>query len=287
MLIHRTAIVHPEARLEPGVEVGAYSVIGKNVTIEAGTKIGSHVVIDSNSRIGPDCKVFSHAVIGSDPQDLKYRGAESWVEIGAGTIIREFVTINRGSKEGAVTRVGNGTLLMTGVHVAHDCQVGNNVIMVNLATLGGFCEVEDCAVIGGLAVAHQFVRVGKMTMVGGTAGLLQDAPPYMMVFGTAPARVVNINTVGLRRNGVSSEVRAHLRHAFKVLYRSGLTTNQALEEIERTIPPGEEVRHLLEFFRNSSRGTCTAVRPIAVGDSSAPSVGNPFYDELTAGIPAT
>lgn len=288
MLIHRTAIVHPDAKLEPSVEVGAYSVIGKDVTILAETRVGSHVVIDKNTRIGANCRIFSHAVLGSDPQDLKYKGSDSWVEIGGGTVIREFVTVNRGSTEGAVTRVGAGCLLMTGVHIAHDCQVGNGVIMANLATLGGFCEIENNAVIGGLAVAHQFVRIGTMTMVGGTAGLLQDAPPYMMVFGPAPARVVNINSIGLRRNGVTSDVRSHLRQAFKILYRNGMTTNQALDEIERTLPSSDEIKHLLQFYRNSSRGLCQAVHAVAVGETSAAgSADNPFFDELTAGIPAT
>jgi UDP-N-acetylglucosamine acyltransferase len=287
MLIHRAAIVHPEARLEPGVEIGAYSVIDRGASVEADTRIGSHVVIGKNVRIGPGCEVYSHAVIGTDPQDLKYDGNESSVEIGEGCKIREFVTVNRGSKAGAATRVGEQTLLMTGSHIAHDCQIGSNVIMANLATLGGHCAVEDHAVLGGMAVAHQFVRIGKMAMVGGTSGLMQDAPPFMMVFGPAPARVVNVNHVGLKRNGVPPEVRLHLRQAFHLLYRQNLSIDQALARIEEELPPSDEMTYLLEFYRTSQRGICRASLQVAEAASDEDSARQDHFDDLTTSIPAT
>jgi len=285
MLIHRTAIVHPEVRLEPGVEIGAYSVIGKGSVVEADTKIGSHVVIGENVHIGPGCEIHSHAVIGTAPQDLKYDGAVSYVEISEGCKIREFVTINRGSKKGSVTRIGSHTLLMTGVHIAHDCQIGSHVIMANLATLGGHCVVEDYAVLGGMAVAHQFVRVGKLAMVGGTSGLMQDAPPFMMVFGPAPARVININHVGLKRNGVPPEIRMHLRQAFHILYRQGLTVEQALRKIEEEIPRSEYTEYLVSFYRTSQRGICRAT--LAISETQDELKGKDFFDEFTTSIPAT
>jgi len=285
MLIHRAAIVHPEARLEPGVEIDAYSVIDQGAVIEADTHIGSHVVIGKNVRIGRGCEVYSHAVIGSDPQDLKYDGVDSFVEIGEACRIREFVTVNRGSKPGSVTRVGDRTLLMTGAHIAHDCQIGADVIMANLATLGGHCAVEDHAVLGGMAVAHQFVRVGKMAMVGGTSGLMQDAPPFMMVFGHAPARVVNVNHVGLKRNGVPPEVRLHLRQAFHILYRQNLPIDRALAKIEEELPPSEELSYLVAFYRSSERGICRA--SLEVSEAEKEEGREEFFDDLTTSIPAT
>ncbi len=285
MLIHRTAIVHPESHLESGVEIGAYSVIGRGCVIEQDTYVGSHVLIGENVRVGPRCKIYSHTVIGSDPQDLKYDGSLSFVEIGEDCRIREFVTVNRGSKKGSITRVGASTLLMTGVHIAHDCQIGNHVIMANLATLGGHCVVEDYAVMGGMAVAHQFVRIGRMAMVGGTSGLMQDAPPFMMVFGPAPARVININHVGLKRNGVPPETRMHLRQAFHFLYRSGLSVEQALRRIEEDIPPSEHVSYLVEFYRSSRRGICRAT--LAVSEAEKETERPEFFDEFTTSIPAT
>jgi len=286
MLIHRTAIVHPEARLEPGGEIGAYSVIGRNVFIGADSVVGSHVVIAENTTIGAGCRIASHAVIGTDPQDLKYNGEPSYVEIGEGVDIREFVTINRGSKKGSVTRVGDKTLLMTGAHIAHDCQVGKGVIMANLATLGGHCKVEDYAVLGGMAVVHQFVRIGKIAMVGGTSGLMQDAPPFMMVFGPAPARVVNVNNIGLNRHGVAPEVRLHLRQAFHILYRQNLTVSGAIAKIEETLPPSEELNYLLAFYRSSERGICRAKLEVAAAPE-AEAEPREFPDEFTTSIPAT
>lgn len=285
MLIHRTAIVHPEARVDTGCEIGAYAIIGRNVSIGADTLIGSHVIIGENTTIGPGCKVYAHAVIGTDPQDLKFNGETSYVEIGQGVHVREFVTINRGSKKGAVTRIGDNTMLMTGVHIAHDCQVGKHVIMANLATLAGHCKIEDYAVLGGMAVVHQFVRVGKIAMVGGTSGLIQDAPPFMMVFGTAPARVVNVNNIGLKRRGVTPEVRLALRQAFHILYRQSLSTKDAIAKIEDTIPASDEMAYLLNFYRSSERGICRA--KLSVAEGAVEGEGGDYFDELTTSIPAT
>ncbi|MEP0813788.1 MAG: acyl-ACP--UDP-N-acetylglucosamine O-acyltransferase [bacterium] len=296
MLIHRTAIVHPEAEIAPGVEVGAYSVIGRGCSIGAETKIDSHVVIQENTTIGNGCRIYSHAVIGTDPQDLKYKGQPTFCEIGDGTLIREFVTINRGSTEGSVTRVGSNAMLMTSVHIAHDCQIGDRVIMANLATLGGHCQIGEGSVIGGKAVAHQFVRVGKYAMVGGTSGLMQDVPPFMMAFGQAPAKIVNINAVGIMRNGYSKEDRANLRRCFHLLYRNGNSLAEALEKIEEEFKSGAPLE-LVQFFRESKRGTCRPVGRNTWVDSRLNNDAQPqefreaeedeFFDELTASLPAT
>ncbi|MCH7472677.1 acyl-ACP--UDP-N-acetylglucosamine O-acyltransferase, partial [bacterium] len=205
MSIHATAMVHPDARLGPDVSVGAYAIIGPGVAVGRGTAIESHAVIDQNTRIGEDCHIYSHAVIGSDSQDLKYAGEPTYLEVGDRTVLREYVTLNRGSREGSVTRVGSDCMLMTGVHIAHDCQLGDHVVMANLATLAGHITVGDGVVIGGLAAFHQFLRVGQLAMVGGTAGVMQDVPPYCMVQGAPPATVRALNLVGLARAGVGEK----------------------------------------------------------------------------------
>jgi UDP-N-acetylglucosamine acyltransferase len=292
MLIHKTAIVHPDAELAPGVEIGAYSIIGKNVRIGTETKIGSHVVVEENTEIGSGVKISPHAVIGGDPQDLKWKGQNTYCAIGDDTVIREFVTIHRGSVEGNVTRVGGKCFLMSNVHIAHDCQIGSDVTMANLATLGGHCRVDDGAVLGGMCVAHQFVHIGKYAMIGGTAGLMQDVPPFMMAFGTAPAKIVNINHIGIRRAGYSREDRANLRFCFRLLYRNGLSFKEALDKIDSEFEDGPPVE-LVKFFRESRRGTCKPVSRVTymeavVHEGERFRTGQSgFYDELTTSLPAT
>jgi UDP-N-acetylglucosamine acyltransferase len=292
MLIHRTAIVHPSVEMAPGVEVGAYAVIGKNVKLGAETKIGSHVVIEANTEIAAGCKIYSHALIGDDPQDQKWKDQPTHCTIGEGTTIREFVTIDRGSVEGNVTRIGKHCFLMGYVHVAHDCQVGDKVIMANLATLAGHCRVDEGAVLGGMCVAHQFVHIGKYAMIGGTTGMMQDVPPFMMAFGHAPAKIVNINAVGLKRAGYSREDRANLRYCFRLLYRNGLGMREALNKIESEFKVGPPVE-LVKFFRESKRGTCRPVGRVTYMESvihegdRVRSGQDEFYDELTTSLPAT
>jgi len=257
MLIHRTAIVDPQARLGEGVRLGAFSVIGPGVVIGAGSEIGSHVVVERDTLIGAGCHVHSHAVIGGDPQDLSWRGGHSFCEIGAGTVIREYATVNRGSHGEAVTRVGRQCLLMAGVHVAHDCQVGDRVIMANLATLAGHVIVEERAMIGGLAAFHQFVRVGRLAMVGGTAGVMQDVPPFCMVQGAPPATVRGLNLVGLKRTGVDERSITALKHCFRLMFRRGMTRENALAEIASSVEQTPEVAHFAAWFKAASqRGVC-------------------------------
>lgn len=258
--VHKTAVIHPGAILEKDVDIGPYSVIGPDAQIGAGTKIGAYVVIQGKTILGRDNRVFTGSVIGSESQDLKAQDSQAAVEIGDENTIREYVTINRSSKGSGVTRIGNSTLIMTGAHIAHDCQIGDSVVMANMATLGGHCMVEDHAIVGGFTVAHQFVRIGRLCMVGGTSGLLQDAPPYMTVFGQAPARVVNVNFLGLKRHNIAKEVRAEIRKAFKILYYLSLPVKEATARIERDLIRFPEIEHLIEFLKTSTRGFCKGTK---------------------------
>jgi UDP-N-acetylglucosamine acyltransferase len=255
MLIHRTAIVHPEAELGVDVQVGAYSVIGPGVTIGAGTIIDSHVVVDRNTRIGSNCRIHSHAVVGGDPQDKSFKpGHLAFLEIGDRNTIREMVTINRGCHSAdKTTRLGSDCLLMTGVHIAHDCQVGSFVTMANLATLAGHVVVEDRVTMGGLSAVHQFVRIGKLCMVGGTAGIMADVPPFCMVQGAPPATVRGLNLVGLSRNGVDSDTQRALKQCFRLFLRRGMTRENAIAEIKASVTMYPEVQHFLNYISVSSR----------------------------------
>jgi UDP-N-acetylglucosamine acyltransferase len=251
--IHETAVVHPNARIGKDVEIGPYAVIGDNVLIGDGTRISAHVVIDGWTSIGKNCKIFPGATIGVEPQDLKYAGEKSYTFIGDNTTIRECVTVNRATGEGEETRVGSNCLLMAYVHVAHNCIVGNHVIMANAATLAGHVVVEDRAVIGGLSGIHQFVKIGRNAMIGGASKVTQDVPPFVTVDGH-PAKVSGINNVGLSRAGYSPETRRVIKHAYRILYRSGLSLPQAIAVMEQELEACEPIEHLLRFLRNVERG---------------------------------
>jgi len=257
--IHRTAIVHPKAKLGPGVSVGPYAVIESSVTIGAGTKIGSHCVIEGRTTIGSECEIFTGAVIGSIPQDLKYRGEASTLVIGDRNKIREYVTINPGTAGGGNTTViGSDCLLMAYSHVAHDCLVGNHVVIANSAALAGHITVEDRAVIGGLVGVHQFVRIGALSIVGGCSRVIQDIPPYAMCVGY-PARVFGLNTEGLLRAGISDQVKRRLHRAFRLLFYSKLSLPHALDQVVQDIERCPELDQLLAFMRQpSKRGVCRA-----------------------------
>ena len=252
--IHETAVIAPGARIAKNVEIGPYSVIGENVEIGEGTKIGPHVVIHGWTQIGRDCRIFQGASIG-EPQDLKFKGEKSYTFIGDRTTIREGATIHRATGEGEETRVGSDCLLMALTHVAHNCVVGNHVIMSNLASLAGHAIVEDRAVIGGMAGVHQFVKIGRNAMVGGMSKLTQDVVPYTIVDGR-PAKVVGLNAVGISRAGIPLESRRNIKKAYKLLYRSGLSLQQAIAVIEQEVDSCEEVEHFLRFLRNAERGIC-------------------------------
>jgi UDP-N-acetylglucosamine acyltransferase len=252
-LIHPTAVIHPGAELHPTVQVGAYAVIGENVKIGAGTIVGAHAVIEGNTQIGECNHIFPGAAIGLEPQDLKYGGSHTKVIIGNGNKIREYVTINRATKEGEATVIGNNNLLMAYAHVAHNCVIEDSAIITNSVALAGHVHIESKAVIGGVLGIHQFVRIGQMAMVGGMSRIDRDVPPYMLVEGN-PSRVRSLNQVGLKRAGVGDldggKVYLSLKKAFRILYRSGLSFNQALEQLD-LLPDSKELQHLRQFLQLS------------------------------------
>ena len=255
MEIHNTSIIHPKAKLAEGVKVGPFSVIGENVTIGSGTEIGQGCAVEGYTSIGKNCRLFTGAVIGSPPQDLKYKGEKSFIEIGDGSIFGEYVTVNPGTEEGGKTVIGNNNLLMAYSHVAHDCIIGNNCIIANVGTLAGYVTIEDYSVIGGIVAVHQFCRVGKLSIIGGCSKVVQDIPPFSTCDGH-PTKVYGLNLVGLKRAKVPRETIHNLKETFKILFNSGLSISHALEKVEKEIPKGEEISYLTEFVKSSRRGIC-------------------------------
>lgn len=248
-LIHPTAVIHPGAELHPTVQIGAYAVIGTNVKVGPGTTIGPHVVLEGPTEIGARNQIFTGAVIGSEPQDLKYDGAPSWVRIGDDNRIREYVTINRATGAGEATVIGNNNLLMAYVHVAHNCLIGDSVVIANSVALAGHVHIESKAVIGGVLGIHQFVHIGRLAMVGGMSRIDRDVPPYMLVEGS-PSRVRSLNLVGLKRAGFTAAELGQLKKVFRTLYRSGETLTQALEHLD-LLPDSEHLQHLRRFLQLS------------------------------------
>ena len=254
MTIHPTAIVHPGARLAEGVQVGPYSVIGEHVEIAEGTTIGPHVVVEGHTRIGSNNRIFQFCSIGSEPQDKKYAGEPTRLEIGNGNTIREFCSFSTGTaQDGGLTRVGNDNWIMAYVHVAHDCMVGSNTIFANNATLAGNVSVGDWAILGGFTGVHQFVRVGAHSFCGVGTVLLQDLPPFVTVSGN-PASPHGINSEGLKRRGFSSAGIMAIKRAYKILYRSGLTLDEARRQIAETVAEAPELQPFSDFIAESGRG---------------------------------
>lgn len=254
MSIHATAIVHPKAKIAEGVEIGPYTVIGEHVTIGKGTKIESHVLIEGWTTLGERNHLFSFSNIGVAPQDTGYRGEETSVVIGDDNIIREFSTIHRATtKENRITSIGNRNFLMAYIHVAHDCRLGNNIIMANNAAFGGHVIVEDYAVLGAIVGIHQFVRVGAYSMIGGQSAVVLDVPPYVNATGNR-AQLYGLNLVGLKRRGFSDEAISDLKKAYKIIFRSGLTQDEAFKQVAEEFPDRKEVTYLVDFMRHSKRG---------------------------------
>ncbi len=251
--IHPSAVVHEGAQLGADVEVGPFSVIGPQVRLGDRTRIMPHVFLDGHTTLGAECTVFPFASVGSQTQDLKYRGGTTYVEIGDRTTLREYVTVHSGTADGETTRVGGGCLIMAYCHVAHGSRVGNRVIMANAASLSGDVLVEDDAVIGGMTGIHQFTRIGRMAMVGGMSRITQDVPPFMLVEGN-PAAAHGINSIKMQRANMPAETQATLKKAFRILYRDGLSTRQALERIRAELPSLPELQQLLTFIEASERG---------------------------------
>ena len=255
-MIHATAIVHPGAELASDVEIGPYAIIGEHVKIGRGTKVGAHAVIDGWTTIGEDNQIFHLSSVGAIPQDLKYKGEETYLKIGNTNIIREFVTIHLGTVTGdSETSVGNGYLFMAYSHVAHDCHIGNGVVMANAATLAGHVTVEDFAILGGLSAIHQFTRIGAHVMIGGGTLVSMDIPPYTIATGDRrDARLRGLNLVGLKRHNFSDEVIASLKKAYKILVLSDLKLKDALERIKNEVPTSPEINHFVTFIESAQRG---------------------------------
>ena len=252
--VHRTALVDSAARLAKGVVVGPYTVIGPKVEVGEGTWIGAHVVLDGRMTIGRNNKIFHFASLGAPPQDKKYGGEDTAVEIGDGNTIREYVTMNRGTAlDAGVTRVGNDNWVMAYVHFAHDCQIGNHTIFANACQLAGHVTVGDWAIFGATTLVHQFVHIGAHAFTGMGTYLPQDLPPYVTAAGNM-AQPYGINSEGLKRRGFSPEAIAGLKRAYRTLYRSGLGLEEARVQLESQVAACPQVRELLDFLARSKRG---------------------------------
>ena len=253
-MIHETAIINSGAEIDSNVDIGAYSIIGDNVFIGSGTVIGPHVVIDPFVTIGRNCRIFQFAAIGAIPQSLKFEGEKTYVKIGNGTIVREFVTIHRGTGfGGGITEVGEENFLMAYTHIAHDCRVGRKVVMANNATLAGHITIGDHATIGGLVAVHQFVKIGEYAFVGGKSAVVKDVPPYVIAAGDR-AELHGLNSVGLKRHGFSPTTLSLLKKTYRIIFRIGLTMNEAIERVRADVEQVPEVVNFIDFIRSSQRG---------------------------------
>jgi UDP-N-acetylglucosamine acyltransferase len=252
--IHPTAVVHPNARIADTVEIGPYSVIGEHVSIGRETKIASHVLIEGWTTIGERNQIHSFSSIGTPPQDIGYKNDETFLIIGNDNVIRECATIHRATtKEDRKTEIGNKNFLMAYSHVAHDCKLGNNIIMANSVALGGHIAIGDNAILGGIVAVHQFVRIGAYSIIGGQSAVSQDIPPYVSASGNR-AKLYGLNLVGLKRRGFSEAVISTLKKAYKIIFRSGLTQDEAMKKVLEEFPASPEVKTLVEFIRLSKRG---------------------------------
>ncbi|RLJ71135.1 acyl-[acyl-carrier-protein]--UDP-N-acetylglucosamine O-acyltransferase [Hydrogenivirga caldilitoris] len=254
MKVHPTAIIGDEVKLGKDVEVGAFCVIEGKVEIGDRTKIGNRVTIKGKTKIGENCRIYDGAVIGEEPQHLRYEGEESEVIVGNNVLIREYVTIHRGTKiDKMKTIIGDDVMLMAYSHVAHDCVVGRGVIMANCATLGGHVEVGEYSFIGGLSAVHQWARIGPYSMVGGLTGVSLDIPPFTRASGQH-AQLYGVNTLGLQRRGFSSERIAVIKRAYRILFRSNLLRKEAIDILKKEFKDNEDVELLINFIESSKRG---------------------------------
>lgn len=247
------AFIHPEAKLGANIVVEPFAYISKNVEIGEGTWVGPNVTILDHVKIGKNCKIFPGAVVGAIPQDLKFRGEESYVEIGDNTTLRECVTVNRGTAARITTKVGNNCLLMAYVHVAHDSIVGNNVILGNGTQLAGEVEIDDFAILSAHVLVHQFVRIGSHVMVSGGSLVRKDIPPYVKA-GKEPISYVGLNVIGLRRRGFNPEKVAEIHEIFRSIYQKGMNVSQGIEWIENNIPSNPDRDYIVNFIKSSKRG---------------------------------
>ncbi|MBC2851999.1 MULTISPECIES: acyl-ACP--UDP-N-acetylglucosamine O-acyltransferase [unclassified Cetobacterium] len=251
--IHSTAIVEEGAILEPGVKIGAFCIVGKDVKIGKNTVLQSHVVVEGITEIGENNTIYSFVSIGKASQDLKYKNEPTKTIIGNNNSIREFVTIHRGTDDRWETRIGDNNLLMAYVHVAHDVIVGNHCILANGVTLAGHVTVDDYVIIGGLTPVHQFCRIGSYSMTGGGSAINQDICPFVMAEGNK-AVIRGLNSVGLRRKGFSDEERSNIKKAYKIIFRNGTPLKSALTELEDSFSEDKNIKYLVEFIKGSNRG---------------------------------
>ena len=251
--IHPTAIVSPRAELGDDVEIGPFAIVGPEVTVGPRSRIAARATLEQNVRLGADCLVGTGSILGGAPQDLKYAGEETWVEIGDHSVVREYCTINRGTTQSRRTSLGQHCLVMTYVHIAHDCHIGDRVILANGVQLAGHVTIDTCATISGLTPVHQFVKIGAYAFVGGMSRVTKDVPPYTKAVGS-PMKLYGLNAVGLQRHGFSPETVSELKKAYRLFFRSGLNISQALDRAKAELVQLPEVANFLHFIEESGRG---------------------------------
>lgn len=251
--IHSSAVIDASAEIGAGVDIGPFAVIGPNVVIGDGTVIGPHVVIERDTHIGRDCRVHPGAVLGGDPQDLKYEGEAALLVVGDRSVIRECVTLNRGTAARGRTQIGSDCLIMAYAHVAHDCLIGDHVVIANAVNMGGHCDIGDWVIVGGVTAIHQFVQIGAHAFVGGSSAVRKDVPPFVKAAGD-PLRLFGLNTVGLQRRGFTEQERAQLRRAYRLLFQSKRNLREALGATRLELDSAPHVDTLLDFIERSERG---------------------------------
>jgi UDP-N-acetylglucosamine acyltransferase len=252
-VIHPTALISPDAQIGDGVRIGAYAIIGEQCVVGDGCVLAPRATLDRNVTLAPNVEIGIGSVIGGDPQDLKFEGEETFVEIGEGTVVREYATINRGTAQSRRTTVGRNCLIMSYVHLAHDCHVGDHVIISNGSQFAGHVTIEDRVNVSGLCLVHQFVTIGQYSFIGGGSPVRQNVPPFMMAAGS-PMKLYGLNKVGLQRNGFSPETVRALKRTYRLLFMSGLKMSDAIERATTEIAPIPEVRTLLDFMQRGGRG---------------------------------
>jgi UDP-N-acetylglucosamine acyltransferase len=251
--VHATAIVAPDAQLGAEVEVGPFAIVGEGCTLGDGCVLDARATLERNVTLGSNVHVGSGSILGGAPQDVKYRGEHTTVEVGDGTIVREYATINRGTTHSFKTTIGKNCFIMSYVHLGHDCHVGDGVVLVNSVQLAGHVTVEDRAIISGLTAVHQFVRIGRFSFIGGCSRVAQDVPPYTRAVGN-PIKLYGLNSVGLRRNNFPDEVLRELKRAYRLFFRSELNLSQAVQRAEAELEPLPEVQEFVRFVSDTNRG---------------------------------
>jgi UDP-N-acetylglucosamine acyltransferase len=251
--IHPTAIISPDADIAPDVEIGAFAIVGEGCTIGAGSVIAPRATLERNVTLGLSVRVGIGTILGGAPQDLKYAGEETTVEIDDGTVIREYATINRGTAHSFKTTVGKNCLIMSYVHIGHDCRIGDSVILSNIVQLAGHVAIDDKAIISGMAAVHQFARIGRHSFIGGMSRVAKDIPPFLKAVGN-PVKLYGLNTVGLQRSGMDDATILELKRAYRLLFRSDLNLTQAIERAQSELEPLPEVKELIGFVEASDRG---------------------------------